>query len=94
MRGDENKFDGGKHMWDLLPIQSMEDIVDILTYGANKYEPNGWMKVKDAKRRYIAAFFRHFMAWLKGEKIDPESGKPHLAHALTNLVFINELEGK
>ena len=36
------KFDGGKMRWDLLPYDAVEKIVDILTYGAEKYDPNNW----------------------------------------------------
>lgn len=91
-RGDTYKFDSNKLMWDLLPIKATEAIVDVLTYGANKYKPGGWRTVPDGRRRYIAAFFRHFISHLKGERIDPESGKPHIAHALCNLVFIYEFD--
>lgn len=86
------KNDIGKPMWDLLPFNSIEGIVDVLTFGANKYEPNGWMKVPDAKRRYFSALMRHIKAYRDGKAIDEESGLPHLHHALCNLVFLSELE--
>ena len=92
VRGDENKFDGGKPMWDLLPWNAVEAIVEVLTYGATKYRPNGWKAVENPVERYTAALFRHLVAWRKGEDIDPESNHSHLAHALTNLVFLYELE--
>lgn len=80
------KYDGGKLLWDLFPFDVAEGVVDILTYGANKYEPNNWQAVETY--RYISAFFRHFIAWLTGEENDQESGKHHLDHALCNLIFI------
>lgn len=82
------KFDKGKARWDLLPFAEVEDVVDILTFGAEKYAPNNWQKVKDAKSRYTAATFRHLVSWIKGNKIDKESGKSHLAHAICNLLFL------
>ncbi len=81
------KFDDGKLRWDLLPYDVIEDVVDILTYGANKYGDNNWQKVDTD--RYVAALWRHFAAWRTGEELDKESGKHHLAHALCNLMFIN-----
>lgn len=48
---------------------------------------NNWQHVFP-RSRYIGAGFRHFIAWTKGEKIDPESGKSHLAHAICNLLFL------
>ena len=80
------KFDEGKARWDLLPIDVIEEAVDILTFGADKYGDNNWQKVD--KKRYVAAFFRHFASYLKGDMIDEESGRHHLAHALTNIIFL------
>ena len=88
MRGDSSKKDHGKLLWDLLPYKQVEEIVDVITFGAEKYEPYGWQKVPDAKNRYFAALMRHLTAWWEGEKIDPESGKSHLAHAGCCLLFL------
>jgi len=40
------KHDDGKLMWDLLPLDAVEQIVEIMTYGAKKYAPNNWQKVR------------------------------------------------
>ena len=80
------KYDKGKLLWDLFPFDVAEGVVDILTYGAEKYDPNNWQKVETY--RYIAALFRHLVAWLGGEELDQESKKHHLDHALCNLMFI------
>jgi hypothetical protein len=86
------KHDQGKARWDLLPFKALEEIVMVLTFGANKYEPDGWRKVPNAKPRYFAAAMRHMMAWLiRGEQRDPESGLHHLAHAACCLFFMLEL---
>lgn len=89
------KYDDNKLMWDLLPYDAVEKIVEIMTYGAKKYAPNNWQKVK--ANRYYAAMMRHIVAELKGEDNDKESGLLHLAHAATNILFllwkkINEVE--
>ena len=95
-RGDENKFDGGKLMWDLLMWNAVQEIVRILTFGAEKYGAYSWKEVEDARSRYDAALLRHITAWYMGEEIDPESGRHHLAHAGCNLLFLlsNDLEGR
>lgn len=80
------KYDKGKLLWDLFPFDVAEGVVDILTYGAKKYDPNNWQNVETY--RYISALFRHLVAWLGGEELDKESGKHHLDHALCNLIFI------
>jgi len=84
------KFDGGKLQYGLVPPLALKATVDVLTFGAEKYEPDNWKVVPDSKRRYFDALQRHVWAWKEGEKIDPESGKHHLAHALCCLMFLYE----
>ena len=84
------KFDGGKLEYGLLPPLALEEVVKVLTFGAQKYERDNWQKVSDAKRRYFDALQRHIWAWKKGEQIDPESGIHHLAHAMCCLMFLFE----
>jgi len=84
------KFDGGKLQYGLLPPQALKATVDVLTFGAQKYEPDNWKHVPDSKRRYFDALQRHIWAWQEGEQLDPESGKHHLAHALCCLMFLYE----
>ena len=81
------KFDDGKPMWRLLPFRELREVVDILTFGVKKYAIDNWKKVTPPER-YIDAAFRHFTSWIEGEKIDPETGKSHLAHAVCNLLFL------
>ena len=84
------KFDNGKLQYGLLPPQALKATVDVLTFGAQKYEPNNWIHVSDSKRRYFDALNRHLWAWKEGEQLDPESGKHHLAHAMCCLMFLYE----
>jgi len=92
-RGDELKRDNGKPMWDLLPFGPIRMIVDVLTFGAEKYGPEQWQDVPDAKRRYFAAMMRHIDAWWSGEIFDEESGQHHLAHAGCCLLFLLWIDG-
>lgn len=84
------KFDGGKLQYGLLPPLALKATVEILTFGAEKYEPDNWKHVPDSKRRYFDALQRHLWAWKEGEQSDPETGKNHLAHALCCLMFLYE----
>ena len=84
--GVGKKFDTGKLRYDLVPIEALEGLAKVLTYGAEKYDPNNWQHVESD--RYVAALFRHIMAWRKGEANDPESGHHHLEHALANVAFL------
>lgn len=83
------KFDTDKLRFDLIPAIATEGLAAVLTYGAKKYKPNNWRSVDP--QRYVAAFERHWHAYISGEMLDKESGLPHLAHCMTNLTFLLEL---
>lgn len=82
------KFDGGKRDFTLLPWASVEEIVKVLEFGAQKYERDNWKKVEDAQHRYTKAALRHLVAYTQGEVNDPESGLPHLAHLGCCVLFL------
>jgi len=72
---------------DLVPPEAEEAIGEVLTSGIKKHGERNW----EAGRLYsgeYAALRRHLLAWAKGEFRDPESGLPHLFHALTRLAFL------
>ena len=86
------KDDKEKNRLDLIEPEFIESVGKVLTFGANKYEPNNWQKVDDAEDRYYAAALRHLMAWRRGEKTDLESGISHLDHAACNIMFLQHFE--
>ena len=93
MRQDDQsiKKDAGKIMLDLIPPEWFINDGKILTFGVQKgYGANSWRKVDI--ERYKASTLRHLFAYLSGEKNDPESGLPHLAHARVNIGFLMSLE--
>ena len=85
------KYDSDKPRMDLIPPHAELLLAQVLTYGANKYAPDNWRKVDNASQRYLAAALRHINSHRQGEVIDPESGLPHLAHAMCSLAFILEV---
>lgn len=86
------KYDGGKPQLGLLPPLAILAIGRVLTFGAIKYSPDNWRRVDNAKARYTDALLRHVFAWMRGERVDPESGEHHLAHAATCILFLLEFE--
>lgn len=80
----KNDRKDGKLMWELLPLEIVEHIVAVFTFGAKKYAPWSWDKLPNGYERYKAAFLRHVLAFEKGEWLDNESHLPHLAHAMWN----------
>ena len=85
------KNDIGKPSWTLLPFRALSLVVDVLTFGAKEYARDNWQQVKP-EYRYEDALFRHYAAWRLGERLDPKSGLPHLAHLACNALFILALK--
>lgn len=85
------KNDKEKIRLELVPPALMWAVGAIRTYGAQKYgDPENWRQVEP--ERYRGALLRHIMAYLGGERNDPESGYPHLWHAACNIAFLIEME--
>ena len=85
------KYDGGKLLMTLVKPEFVKGVAEVLTFGANKYAPNSWQTVPDAKRRYEDALYRHWLAYLEGEQLDNESGLEHLKHLACNAMFLLHL---
>ena len=83
-KGSGARFNGGKDDFSLLPLCTLEDEVKVWMYGKNKYAAWNWAKGM-AWSIPLACALRHLAAWQRGEENDPESGLPHLAHAMCNL---------
>lgn len=86
--GSGPKFDTGKLRYSLVPPVAVKALAEVLTFGAHKYAPNSWQHVDRAPERYLDALMRHIEAYRSGELLDPESGLPHLSHALCNTAFL------
>lgn len=77
-----------EYRWDLIPFEPLENLVEILTYGAEKYEPNNWQKVDPL--RYFDALIRHLIEdFIRGENNDQESKKGHAKHMHCNAMFLD-----
>jgi hypothetical protein len=70
----------GKVRYDLLPAKALHELVEVYTFGANKYSDRNWekgLKYMDT----VASILRHLWAFVRGETKDEESGCHHMAHA-------------
>lgn len=73
------KHDDGKPRWDLLPMDALEEVVKVYTFGAKKYAPWNWRNGLNYSRVY-AALHRHLKAWWwDGKDVDAETQCQHLA---------------
>lgn len=83
------KSDDGKIPCELLSPAALLGTAEVLRYGAKKYSINDWRKGL-AWSRLIGAVFRHLLAFMAGEDLDKETGLPHLDHAATEIMFLQE----
>lgn len=82
------KHDSNKPRYSLLPTGTVNQVIQVLEYGAVKYEIDNWQHVPSARTRYYDAAMRHIDDWWNGSEIDEESSLPHLAHAICCLLFL------
>jgi hypothetical protein len=87
------KYDTGKPRYDLLAPEFLDGVSRILAFGAAKYKDRNWELGMKWGRPFAAAM-RHLWSWMGGEKIDPESGMPHLWHAGCNIMFLTAYEAR
>jgi hypothetical protein len=88
--GDTSKgmrFNKGKLRYDLLPPESIEELVKVYTMGAEKYADRNWEKGISVMGCF-ASIMRHSFAWLRGQTKDPESGLHHMGHVMWNAAAI------
>ena len=65
-----------------------------LKEGARKYGAYNWRENDVEYMTYVGATMRHLAAFVDGENIDPDSGNPHLAHAMASLaILVDAIEG-
>ncbi|QQV91718.1 hypothetical protein vBKpPFBKp16_029 [Klebsiella phage vB_KpP_FBKp16] len=89
------KADQGKPRLGLVLVEvphAFEKLGTLLGFGADKYAVGNWDKVPEGEMRYLDALMRHLTQHHKGEKVDPESGELHLAHAAVNIMFLLDKE--
>lgn len=70
----------GKAPLEYLVYSVLEMDADVHKHGADKYGVRNWRLDEIRASTYEGAMLRHFLAWARGEDIDPDSGKPHLGH--------------
>lgn len=84
------KTDTGKLMWNLLPLDALENVVRVFDHAvrSGKYAPGNWKFVKHANDRYHSALLRHLCCINKGEDIDPDTGLPHIYAVAANALIL------
>lgn len=83
------KDDSNKPMMSLIPPSALEEEAHVWTFGAKKYSKYNWTK-GIVYSRILSATFRHLVAIMKGEDIDPETGRLHAASIRCNMGMLIE----
>ncbi len=82
------KLCSGKTPMGDLDLTVLEVVARVFEHGNKKYATDNHLKPGVASvRQYASAAMRHMAARQRGEKLDPESGVPHLAHAIASLMI-------
>ncbi len=87
-----NQANENKDPYELLPFKALHEVVGVLKFGKNKHGADNWKTANINTQEFVGAALRHICAWQRGDKIDAETGIDHLAHAVCNLLFIQELK--
>jgi hypothetical protein len=85
------RYNSGKRLWHLVDYKSLEPMIKVLEFGAEKYSPDNWKKGMP-REQLLNSAMRHLVALMDGEVIDSESGLPHIGHLMCNAMFISFFE--
>lgn len=81
------KGDAGKVRTELIPYDALWEVAKVLTSGAVEYGDRNWEKgIKYS--RIFGAMTRHAFQWFFQRNRDSKSGHSHMAHAVTNGLFL------
>lgn len=86
---EENKairFNEGKVQWSLLDFKAFETVVRVLEFGKNKYGAENW-KLSFDRNALLESAQRHLVELFSGNELDSETGLPHAAHVISNMMF-------
>jgi hypothetical protein len=81
------RYNTGKLRWSLVDFKSLEEMVKVLEFGAKKYDDDNWKKGLPYKEVCESAM-RHLLAFMNGHTLDEETGLTHVAHVMTNMMFL------
>jgi hypothetical protein len=75
-----------------FPMTALFEGAAATDHGAGKYGPYNWRDDPIEAKEYLNAAMRHVAAWWEGQDLDPESGLPHLAHAIAGLAILRDAQ--
>lgn len=85
---DLKRDDQAKPRFDLIPMRALRSVAVVLALGVPKHGEQGWRTIPASK--HFECALRHVVSHALGEKNDPDTGEPHLAHAASRILFMLE----
>jgi hypothetical protein len=82
---------GTKPRLDLIP-PVLDQVAEVMAIGADNYGPRNWEDAGMAFGSLFGALQRHTWSWWRGEDLDQDSRKRHLAHVAANALMLLQLE--
>lgn len=82
------RYNHGKPQWSLVHFGSLEPMVRVLEFGAQKYSTDNW-KSGFPDKKIMESMMRHLACMMDGEINDPETGLPHVGHLMCNCMFLS-----
>ncbi len=88
----KERQNAGKPPLHLLPLDGLVLVAWVLAFGSEKYSPRGWEKAAAegvfSWADCVRACLSHLSKLACGQRLDPESGLPHVAHLACNALFL------
>jgi hypothetical protein len=86
------RANAGKPPLHLLPLDALVPVAWVLAFGAEKYSARNWEgAAADGVFSWadcVRACLSHVIKLMSGQRLDPESGLPHVAHLACNALFL------
>jgi len=83
-----SRFNTGKARWSLVSWKALLPMVQVLEFGATKYDDWNWAKGLPYTQ-ICESLLRHVHAFIEGEEDDQESKLSHVGHILCNAMFLS-----
>lgn len=92
------RFNQGKLQWTLMDYPSFEPMIEVLMYGATRYDRNNWMKACPKKMDLLDSLQRHFIEIKESNDLSPVidhgSNLRSIGHLMCNAMFYSYWEQK
>ena len=89
----ESRYKDKPNLCLLPPEATWESALLLSQYSDRDADVPGWdlMTKTQCLKKYKASVLRHLWRWLRGEQVDQDSGRHHLAHVATNALILLEV---